>query len=59
MERYFSVRESAQRLGGLSPWTIRKYLSQKRLERTKIGRRTMISESALEKFVREQNRGSK
>jgi excisionase family DNA binding protein len=52
MERYYSVPEAARALGGVSPWTLRAWLSQGRLERTKMGRRTMVSESALRKFIR-------
>ena len=52
MERYFSVHDAARMLGGVSIWTVRAWLSQGRLQRTKIGRRTMVSETALENFVR-------
>jgi excisionase family DNA binding protein len=58
MECLFSVEESAKRLGGISPWTIRCWLSSGRLKRTKIGRRTMIRESDLETFIREENKST-
>ncbi len=51
MERLFSIPESARALGGVSVWTVRAWLSQRRLRRTKVGRRTMISEGELEKFI--------
>ena len=51
MERYYSVTEAARALGGVSPWTVRAWLSRGRLERTKIGGRTMVSEGALQKFI--------
>jgi excisionase family DNA binding protein len=55
LERLFSVEETAKKLGGISTWTVHAWLSQGRLRRTKIGRRTMISESELERFVKEGN----
>jgi len=51
----FSIEEAAKRLGGVSPWTIRAWLSQGRLQRTRVGGRVMIAESELERFVREEN----
>jgi len=56
MDTLFSVEESARRLGNISPWTIRYWLSAGRLKRTKIGRRTMVSESDLLKFIQEENK---
>ena len=38
-----SVTEFARRLGGISPCTVYSWLSQGRIERTKVGRRTMIA----------------
>ena len=58
MEKLYDVASSAEKLGGISPWTVRAWLSQGRLRPTKIGRRTMISEAELERFVRaEQTAG--
>jgi excisionase family DNA binding protein len=42
-----SVEAAAEFLGGLSPSTIRGWLSQKKLTRVKIGSRTMVRESEL------------
>jgi excisionase family DNA binding protein len=53
MEQLFSVEEAAQRLGGLSKWTIHAWLSQGRLQRTKVGGRTMIRESELAKVIQD------
>lgn len=53
MEQLVSVTEAAKRLGGISRWTIHAWLSQGRLQRTKVGRRTMIRESELEKIVQD------
>lgn len=55
METFFSIEDAARNLGGISPWTVRAWLSQRRLKRTKVGRRTVIAESELRRFVREQN----
>ena len=53
MEQLVSVTEAAKRLGGISRWTIHAWLSQGKLQRTKVGRRTMIRESELEKIVQD------
>jgi excisionase family DNA binding protein len=55
MEALLSVEEAAAKLGGLSKYTIHAWLSKGRLQRTKVGSRTMIRESELDRFVREQN----
>ena len=46
-----SVSEAAKRLGGITPWTLHAWLSQGRLQRTKVGSRTMIRESELLKVI--------
>jgi hypothetical protein len=46
-DRLYSIKDSAQVLGGLSPWTINSWLSKGRLRRVKVGRRTMIRGSEL------------
>jgi excisionase family DNA binding protein len=51
MEKLLSVEEAAKRLGGLSKWTIHAWLSQGKLLRTKVGGRTMIRESELQKVI--------
>ena len=51
METLYSVEEAARRLGGISKWTIHAWLSQGRLQRTKVGGHTMIRESELEKVI--------
>jgi excisionase family DNA binding protein len=55
VERLLSIDEAAAKLGGLSKYTIHAWLSKGRLQRTKVGSRTMIRESELDRFVREQN----
>lgn len=53
-DKLHSVESAAAFLGGLSPATIRAWLTQKRLHRVKIGRRTMIRESALRALIHEE-----
>ena len=48
-----SVEQTALRLGGLSKRTVYAWLSQGRLQRTKVGGRTMIRESELAKVIRD------
>ena len=50
-ERLYDIEAARQRLGGVSQWAVMKWLSQGRLERTKVGRRTMISERAIQAFL--------
>ena len=47
LERLLSVEEAARALGGISKWTIHAWPSQGRMQRTKVGGRTMIRESEL------------
>ena len=51
MDQLLSVVEAAKRLGGISRWTLYSWLSQGRLQRTKVGGRTMIRESELQKVI--------
>jgi excisionase family DNA binding protein len=53
LENLLSVPEAARKLGGISKWTIHAWLSQGRLQRTKVGGRTMIRESELEKVIQD------
>jgi excisionase family DNA binding protein len=53
VENLLSVTETARRLGGISKWTVYTWLSQGKLCRTKVGARTMIRESELQKVIRE------
>jgi excisionase family DNA binding protein len=51
VEKLYSIEDAAKALGGLSPGTISVWLSQGKLKRTKVGRRTMIAESELQRFL--------
>lgn len=53
MDGLLSVEETARRLGGISKWTVHAWLSQGKLKKTKVGGRTMIRESELERVVRD------
>jgi excisionase family DNA binding protein len=53
LERLLSVEEAARALGGISKWTVHAWLSQGKLRRTKVGGRTMIRESELQKVIEE------
>ena len=53
METLLSVDEAAKRLGGISKWTVHAWLSQGKLQRTKVGGRKMIRESELEKVIQD------
>lgn len=59
MDNLVSVTEAARRLGGVSEWTIRAWLSQGRLQRVKIGTRTMIRESELERIIQEGGKSNR
>jgi excisionase family DNA binding protein len=47
-----NVDEAARKVG-LSPWTIRAWLSQGRLRRTKVGSRVFVRQSELSRIVRD------
>ena len=51
LETLLSIEDAAKRLGGISKWTIHAWLNQGKLRRTKVGGRTMIRESELERFI--------
>lgn len=54
MENLLSVEEAARRLGGISKWTVHAWLSKGKLRRTKVGSRTMIRESELQRIIRDE-----
>lgn len=53
-ERLHSIENAAEFLGGISPSTIRGWLTQGKLTRVKVGRRTMVRESELLALIRTQ-----
>jgi excisionase family DNA binding protein len=54
MEVLLSVEEAARRLGGISKWTVHAWLAKGKLRRTKVGARTMIRESELQRVIRDE-----
>ena len=53
MDQLLSVGDAAKRLGGISKWTVHAWLSQGKLQRTKVGGRTMVRESELAKVIQD------
>jgi excisionase family DNA binding protein len=53
MDNLYSVSEAAKRLGGISKWTIYRWVSIGKLAYVKIGTRTMICESELLRVIEE------
>ena len=51
IDRLYSVEDAAEYLGGLSKYTIHAWLSSGKLRRTKVGSRTMIRESELQRVI--------
>jgi excisionase family DNA binding protein len=51
MDDLYSIEEVARKLGGISKYTIEGWLAKGKMRRTKVGRRTMISESEVERFI--------
>jgi excisionase family DNA binding protein len=56
-DRLLSVEDAAEFLGGVSPSTIRGWLTLGKLTRVKVGRRTMLRESELLEFIRTERKG--
>jgi excisionase family DNA binding protein len=54
-EALLSVEQAAQRLGGVSKWSIYCWLSKGRLRKTRVGSRVMISETDLQAFIAKCN----
>lgn len=47
----FSISDSARYLGGISPWTVRSYITRGLLVRSKVGGRTFVRESELRRII--------
>lgn len=58
-DRLHSVESAAEFLGGVSPATIRAWLTQGRLRRIKIGRLTRVRESDLRALIHPEVLASK
>lgn len=51
MKKLVDIPKAAEMLGGVSHWTIRGWINAGRLQPTKVGRRVMLSEDELERFL--------
>ncbi|HEY5174992.1 MAG TPA: helix-turn-helix domain-containing protein [Terriglobales bacterium] len=49
--RLFDVKAAAAYLGGISPLTVHAWLSEGRLRRVKVGSRTMVRRSELDRLI--------
>jgi excisionase family DNA binding protein len=49
--KLYSVEDAAAYLGGLSKYTIHAWLAKGKMRRTKVGSRTMIRESELQRVI--------
>ena len=56
MKPLWSVEKAAELLG-LSPWTLRAYIRDGRLRPVRLGRRVLLEESELERFVARSKSG--
>ena len=56
--RLVDIKTAAARLG-VSPFTVRAWVRQRRLAHAKLGRRVLISEDALEYFVAQNTVGAR
>ena len=51
----YSVPEAAKYMGGITKHAVHAWLHQGKLRRTKVGSRTMIRRSELERYIRSCN----
>jgi excisionase family DNA binding protein len=57
MSSLLSVEKAAEFLS-ISPWTVRAYLRNGQLKPTRIGRRVLLRQEELERFVQERTIGA-
>jgi excisionase family DNA binding protein len=50
LEPLLNVNQTAEILG-ISPWTLRKYLREGRLEKVHIGSRVLVERAAIGRFI--------
>ena len=50
MVKLLSITAAAELLS-ISPWTIRKYIAQHKLRPVRIGRRVLLEETELQRFI--------
>jgi excisionase family DNA binding protein len=56
MDQLLTVEQAAAYLGGISVWTVRAWLQKRKLKPTKIGRRTMVKTSELDRLIAQGDR---
>ena len=54
-DKLHTIQSAAEYLGSVSTYSVEKWLSRGRIRRTKVGRRTMIYQSELDRFIRDSN----
>lgn len=52
-ERLMTMEELCRKLGGVKPWTIRAWVSRRKIPFTKVGRLTRYPESRINDWIRE------
>lgn len=55
LETLYSVEDAARKLGGVSKFTIYAWMSRGVLERTRVGGRVMVRESALLRLLQQSS----
>lgn len=50
--RLLTIDEVCHKLGGVKPWTIRSWVSQRRIPYTKVGRLTRFPEEHIDAWIR-------
>lgn len=53
-ERLIPVATVAERLGGISPWTVRDLIRTRQLGSTRVRRRLFVPESELDRYIEQQ-----
>ena len=51
-ERLLTLEEVCRKLGGVRPWTVRAWVSQRRIPFTKVGRLTRFPEGPINEWIR-------
>lgn len=50
-EKLLTIEELCRKLGGVKPWTIRCWVSQRKIPYTKVGRLTRFPESLINQWI--------
>ena len=52
-ERLMTIEEVCRKLGGVKPWTVRMWVSQRKIPFTKVGRLTRFPEARIDRWISE------